>query len=50
VNRIRAHLRVLSTAAMIIAEIGLLLLALNAARDLYGLILFLKFLSIIITN
>ena len=49
-NRIRAHLRVLGTAAMILAESGLLLLALNAARDLYGLALFLEFLSTIITN
>lgn len=49
-SRIRAHLRILGTAAMILAEIGLLLLTLNVARDLYGLALFLEFIFTIITN
>jgi hypothetical protein len=50
VSRIRAHLRILGTAAMILAESGLLLLILNVARDLYGLALLLEFLATIITN
>jgi uncharacterized membrane protein YccC len=50
VSRIRAHLRILGTAAMIIAGSGLLLLTINVARDLYGLALFLEFIFTIITN
>ncbi|MFZ2560539.1 MAG: hypothetical protein WAW91_02830 [Candidatus Nanoperiomorbaceae bacterium] len=49
-SRIRAHLRILGIAAMILAESGLLLLTLNAVRDLYGLALFLEFIFTIITN